>query len=53
MRNDDIKSNQTFDISTIHKEFQTIKKVTTTLVKLIKILTRYEFKKLEMNLLKK
>ena len=47
MRNGDIKSDQTFDISTIHKEFQTMKQVTTMLGELIKIFPRYEFEKLE------
>jgi hypothetical protein len=47
LRNGDIKSDQTFDISTIHKEFQTMRQVTTILGELIKIFPRYEFGKLE------
>ena len=47
MRNGDIKSDQTIDISTIHKEFQTMKQVTTMLGELLKIFPRYEFEKLE------
>ena len=47
MRNGDIKSDQTIDINPIHKEFQTMKQVTTMLSELLKIFPRYEFEKLE------
>ncbi len=47
MRNGDIKSDETFSISPIHKEFQTMKQVTTMLGELLKIFPRYEFEKLE------
>jgi len=38
---------KTIDISRIHKEFQTMKQVTTILGELLKIFPRYEFEKLE------
>lgn len=47
MRNVDIKSDHTFSISRIQKEFQTMKQVTTILGELLKIFPRYEFEKLE------
>lgn len=47
MRNGDIKSDQTIDISHIQKEFQTMTQVTTLLGELLKIFPRYEFEKLE------
>ena len=47
MRNGDIKSDQAFYISPIHKESQTMKQVTTMLGELVKIFPRYEFEKLE------
>ncbi|NTW10010.1 MAG: IS4 family transposase [Chlorobiaceae bacterium] len=47
MGNGDIKSDQTIDISPIHKEFQTMKQVTAMLGELLKIFPRYEFEKLE------
>ena len=47
MRNGDIKSDQAFYISPIHKEFQTMNQVTTMLGELVKIFPRYEFEKLE------
>jgi len=40
LRNGDIKSDQTIDISLIHKEFQTMKQVTTLLGELLKIFPR-------------
>jgi hypothetical protein len=47
LKNSDIKSDQTFDISNIHKEFQTMRQITTIMGELLKILPRYEFEKLE------
>jgi len=47
LRNGDIKSDKTIDISRIHKEFQTMKQVTTLPGELLKIFPRYEFEKLE------
>jgi hypothetical protein len=47
LRNGDIESAQTIDISHIQKEFQTMKQVTTLLGELLKIFPRYEFEKLE------
>ena len=47
MKNSDIKSDQTFDISNVYKEFQTMRQITTIMGELLKILPRYEFEKLE------
>ena len=47
MKNSNIKSDQTFDISNVYKEFQTMRQITTIMGKLLKILPIYEFEKLE------
>jgi len=42
VKNSNIKSDQTFYISNVYKEFQTMQQITTIMGELLKILPRYE-----------